>query len=288
MSEVPGKLEVSVIILNYNYPHNIARLLPSLQKTSDVNYETVVVDNGSTPDVVNLLESYRDQGIIDTLVLESVNHYYSVGKNIGVRHSDPTSEFILLLDNDTEIFNGLWLRRMIEWAEGVPETLLPYTWSDLAVYPKDEHRGIISIGGSAHDLTIPGHIRPDGWCCLIRREAWRDMSPDFPMQMADLEMMAGIVRDGYPCGVLHHFQKYIVHHAHGSPIVGVDQQVYAQKIAICPRQPDPIGWWAGLKCDGLDFALDHHRDLLPSGDVCAVEDWYVIHPFECLRSFLGW
>ncbi|MHC4867499.1 MAG: glycosyltransferase family 2 protein [Planctomycetota bacterium] len=94
-------MQVSIVILNWNHPHNISRLLPSLQKTSGVTYETVVVDNGSTADVVGLLKDYQSQGLIDRLVLEPVNHYFSEGNNIGVRHSDPASEFVLLFSGVT-------------------------------------------------------------------------------------------------------------------------------------------------------------------------------------------
>lgn len=270
-------MQVSIIILNWNHPHNISRLLPSLKKTSGITYETIVVDNGSTPDVVKLLAYYQqDLGFIDNLVLEPVNRYFSEGCNIGVRNSDPVSDFILLLNSDTEILNGAWLQRMVEWAEGVPKTLLPYTWSDYPTYPKDISRGIVSIDWG-YDLNVPGCVRPEGWCCLIRREAWREMSPDFPMNMGDMEMMASVVRDGYPCGCLSQYGRYIAHYHGGSrqPVLddsGMEnmslpqrrrerqrRRLIAQQKNRARRQPDMRTWWSGLKCESLDFTLGPHE-----------------------------
>lgn len=256
---------VSIVILNYNYPHNIARLLPTLKMTSGVDYEVIVVDNGSTPEVVDLVKYYRDQGYIDNLILSPINNYFSEGCNIGVRESDPTREYILLLNNDTEILNHIWLYRMIEWANGVPKTLLPYTWSDHPTYPKNIRRGIVSIDWG-YDLNVPGCVRPEGWCCLIRREAWREMSPDFPMTMGDMEMMASVVRDGYPCGCLSQYGRYITHYHGGSrgPVVPIQDEnpvrrkkryKYVEQHKKSTRSPDMRTWWSGLECESLDFTL---------------------------------
>ncbi len=242
--------QVSIIILNFNYPHNITRLLPTLQKTSGVTYETVVVDNGSEPDVVKLLEGYRDQGLIDTLVLEPINNHFSEGNNIGVRHSDPSSEFVLLLNNDTEILRPDWLERMVEWAEGVPEVFFPYAWTSRPTRPTSKRRGIVSIDW-CWTAAIQGNVSPDGWCCLIRRPAWREMDTDFPMACGILKMLASAVRDGHACGVLCQYGKYIKHYGQGSTPPSFREPMRGK--------PDIEGWWAGLECESLDFTLGPHE-----------------------------
>lgn len=249
------KLQVSIVILNYNHPHNITRLLPTLQKTSGVVYETVVVDNGSIPDVVELLKSYQDRGWIDKLVLEPVNHYFSEGNNIGVRHSDPDSKFVLLLNSDTEILDDNWLRCMVEWAEGLPEVLFPYTWSTHPTQPKDIKRGIVSIDWG-WNTQIEGNMQPDGWCCLIRREAWRDIDPDFPMAFGIMKMLAGVIRDGYPCGVLSQYGKIIKHYGQGSTDPDFGEK---HPSGITKSRPDIRGWWKDLRCESLDFTLGQHQ-----------------------------
>jgi glycosyltransferase involved in cell wall biosynthesis len=242
--------QVSIVIVNFNFPHNITRLLPSLKKTVGVDYEVVVVDNGSEPDVVKLLMDHQDQGLIDTLVLEPVNRWFEEGNNIGVRNSDPASEFILLLNNDTEILHGAWLRCMIEWAEGVPEVLFPYAWSSQPAQPKNIRRGIVSIDWG-WDRNMPGDVRPEGWCCLIRREAWREMNPDYGNGLGILKMWADTIRDGHPAGVLCQYKPYIVHYGGGSrPADSKYEPPPPPKLSA-----DPKAWWAGLECETLDFTF---------------------------------
>lgn len=248
--------DVSVIILNHNYPHNILRLLDSLPITTGVDFETVVVDNGSEPLVKELLWEQHRFRRIDTLVDEPVNHWFSEGNNIGVRNSIASTKYILLLNNDTEILHPDWLSRMIEWMEGIPKTLLSYTWSDRAAYPSPGPRDVVSIGWS-YLRNVPGNVRPEGWCCLIRRKFWRDISPDFPFHYGIEEMLGSIARDGGIIGCLSQYGRYITHYGQGSH---VDVMSIVNR-----REPEPREWWKqGTPPEPLDFTLgpDEHRSYL--------------------------
>lgn len=250
-----SKPEVSIIILVSNFPHNIARLLPSLQKTRDVEYETVVVDNGSTPDVGELLKSYRDRGWIDTLVSEPKNRFFSEGNNIGVRHSNSESEFVLLLNSDIEITHGLWLHRAVEWANGVPETLLPYTWTDYPTCPKNIRRGIVSLGWCWNRDPTAG-LTPDGFCTLIRRDAWRELDLRYPMAYGIMVSLSTAIREGHPCGVLCQYGRYFTHFGQGSMEENF-KQVYPDGM---PRtNPEMVDWWKDLEVESLDFTLGPHE-----------------------------
>ncbi len=237
-------MQVSIVILNYNHPHNIERLLPSLKQTRGVTYEVVVVDNGSEPDVVQTLISLKGQGLIDRLVLEPINHYFSQGNNIGVQEGDQDSEFVLLLNSDVEILDPDWLRYMVEWADGLPEVLFPLSWSPEPTQPKNIRRGIVSIDYQ-YNTQAPDNILPEGWCCLVRREAWQDMDTNFPHAYGILKMLANVVRAGHPCGVLCQYGKVIKHYGQGSTPPGT-------KIPSVGK-PDMEGWWKGLECESLDF-----------------------------------
>ena len=241
-------MDVSIIVLNFNHPEHITRLLPTLQTTTGVEYETVVVDNGSEPAVVERLKEYKAQGMIDTLVLEPENNYFSEGNNIGVRHSDPSSEFILLLNNDTEILRSDWLERMLEWAEGTPEVFYPYAWTTHPTKPKNERKGIVSFDYCWNE-NVPSNVTPDGWCCLIRREAWREMDPNFPMAFGIMKMLASAIKDGHRAGVLSQFGHYIRHFGQGS----------SGDRVRCNGKPDMVGWWEGAECETLDFTLGEHE-----------------------------
>lgn len=244
--------EVSIIVLNYNYPEVITRLLKSLPMTTGVDYELVVVDNGSEPEAVNVLKRFYSDGIINTLVPEPINNWFSEGNNIGVRHCCPGSKYLLLLNADTEIVHPLWLCRMVEWMEGVPKTLLPYTWSDKAIAPSPGPRGIVSMGWS-YDKDIPGHSRPEGWCIMFRRELWQDMSPDFPFYHGFEEMMAKVMRTGARAGCLCQYSKYITHYEGGCESWKRKEQIHNK------RTPDMLGWFKGLQPEALDFTLGPHE-----------------------------
>lgn len=236
---------VSIVVLNYNHPGVIGRLLDSLSMTTGVPYELVVVDNGSTPDVVELLKCFKASGKIDTLVLEPINHFFSEGNNIGVRHSNPGTEYILLLNSDTRILHPEWLLRLARWMEGTQET---QPSDSRPVVPTPGPKDVVSIGWSS-DPLVPGHARAEGWCCLIRRSKWKDLSPDFPFHGGFEEMVADRARSGAKVGVLVGYDKYIVHDEQGS---GGSRDVPAAK-----RPMDIETWFRGTPpTEMLNFARD--------------------------------
>jgi GT2 family glycosyltransferase len=173
--------KVSIVVLTHNHPAVFSRLYESLVMTEGVPYEVVNVDNGSDDELSRaVLWTFLQRGIITKLVLEPVNHFFSEGNNIGVRNSNPASEYILLLNSDCEVQRPDWLSKMVEWMEGVPKTLQPYTWCTSPTVPSPGPRDIVSIGWSASN-DVPGPpgwhcgARPEGWCCMIRRTVWRDI-----------------------------------------------------------------------------------------------------------------
>ncbi|WP_051321275.1 glycosyltransferase family 2 protein [Chrysiogenes arsenatis] len=54
---------ISVLINNYNYGRFIAQCVESVLKQTYTNYELIIVDDGSTDDSVNVLESFSDPRI---------------------------------------------------------------------------------------------------------------------------------------------------------------------------------------------------------------------------------
>jgi glycosyltransferase involved in cell wall biosynthesis len=211
----------------------------------------VVVDNGSKPESVTVLQGFRAHGMITKLILEPINHFFSEGNNIGVRHSNPESKYILLLNNDTEIFRPDWLSKMVQWMEGVPE-ILPYTWSDHPAEPSPSPRDIVAIGWS-YDKNVPGYVRPEGWCCMIRRTFWRELSPDFPFHSGTEEMLASIMRDGGKCGSLCQYAKYIRHYEGGSRTSERQDEI------INKRTADYVAWFKDTMPESLDFTLGPHE-----------------------------
>jgi len=246
---------VSIIVLNYNHPEVIIRLLDTLPMTTGVPYELVVVDNGSEPDVVAMLKTRET---IDTLVLEPINHYFSEGNNIGVRHSNPGSEYILMLNSDIEILHPSWLSKMIEWMEGVPDNVVPFKWSTVPAVPSPGPRDIVSYGWS-YDKQVPGDARLEGFCLLIRRTVWQDISPDFPFGYGTSEMICNMIKAGAKAGMLCRSQPYIRHHIGGS-----GKESLKLPEAQYKRQIDMKECFRGVEAETLDFTMgpDHLKSYL--------------------------
>lgn len=246
---------VSIIILNYNHPEVIDICLRTLTITEGVPYEVVVVDNGSSGDVVEVLEGYQAEGKITTLVKEPVNRFFSEGNNIGVRNANPDSKYLLLLNSDVAFLRADWLAKVVGWMEGTTVSY-PAVWDLHPTHADEGPRDIVSVGWS-HDTNVqPGRIRPEGWCCLIRRSVWQEMSPDLPWHGGFEEMMANSVRAGAKAGVLSQYARYLVHREGGSKVPAAP--------AVDARVSDIGAWFGGLRIESLDFTLgpDEHDSYM--------------------------
>lgn len=249
-------MDVSIVILNYNNPHIIEVCLRSLKITEGVDYEVIVVDNASPePGVVDRLEEFKAEGLIDKLVLNRVNGMFAGGNNAGVRVSDSASKYVLLLNSDVGFLRSDWLSKAIAWMEDTIE-YEPSIWRFHPTEPKPGPKDVISIGWSYDPAVEPSHARPEGWCCLIRHNLWSDISPDFPWHYGFEEMLANTARRGARIGVLSQYGKYLVHAEGGS---GTSHMQILNK-----RTPDIPGWFRGLEIETLDFTLgpNEHQSYL--------------------------
>jgi len=260
---------VSIITLNWSHPeakyrHVIRELLDTISITTGVSYELVVVDNSSPdPTTTGLLEHYRDDGIITTLVLSPENHYFCEGNNIGVRFSNPESKYILLLSSDIKVLRPDWLWKLVQWMEP------PFTFFTL---PYD----IISLGWSPDKNVQPSMVRPEGFCCMFRRRVWRDLDPAFVQCNGLEEAIALSIRAGARCGVLANMAKYI-HHGPGSESWRVREEITAKTT----RQPDYRKWFDGLTIHTLDFTLTQaDKDRMTATDDYWLREQHNFKAFE--------
>lgn len=251
MSETPV---VSIVIVNFNHPELIDICLRSLSILEDVPYEVVVVDNGSRPDVVHLLREFQEKGLITTLVAEPTNHFFSEGNNIGFRHTNPESEYILLVNSDVGFLRPDLLTKIVGWMEGTV-TYYPSIWGLEPAVPDPGPRDIVSVGW-AHDAAVePSHARPEGFCCMIRRSVWQDMSPDFPFHYGFEEAVSKMIKAGAKCGVLSQYGSYFVHREGGSKLIEVVDGVTNRRTPAVPE------WFGGLDIETLDFTLGPSEHL---------------------------
>jgi len=102
-----NKLNVTVVIPNYNGEKLLPTCLGSLEKQTYGSFETIVVDNGSTDGSVNLCAQRYPQV---SLVRVGENRGFAHAANEGVRRA--RSELVALLNNDTET-DPHWLAELV-------------------------------------------------------------------------------------------------------------------------------------------------------------------------------
>ncbi len=107
------KPKVSIIIANWNGRDILERCLFSLfSKTTYPNYEVILVDNGSKDGSLDRVNASYPQ--VKLIELDK-NYGFSVATNKGIRAS--SGEYILFLNNDTEIIQGDWIGDLVTTAE---------------------------------------------------------------------------------------------------------------------------------------------------------------------------
>ena len=94
--------KVSIVTVNYKQPQVTTELLNSIAELSFPNLEVIVVDNAQAYDDTPLYKSHYEHVKVINV---KENAGFAKGNNIGIRAS--SGDYILLLNNDTEISNGL-------------------------------------------------------------------------------------------------------------------------------------------------------------------------------------
>ena len=106
---------VTVVVPNWNGERFLDLCLSSLRRQSFEDFETVLVDNGSTDASVDFVK--RNFPEVRVVSLDH-NRGFSAAVNAGIRTSN--AEHIALLNNDTEVDPG-WLEALVRAAEAHPE-----------------------------------------------------------------------------------------------------------------------------------------------------------------------
>lgn len=98
---MPKKIDLSIIILNYNSVNYLNRCLNSLfkSKLGDYKIEIIVVDNASTDQSLNLAKKHHPRSV-KYLALKK-NLGFAAGNNQGVKIISPSTKYVLFLNPDT-------------------------------------------------------------------------------------------------------------------------------------------------------------------------------------------
>ncbi|MFC4439732.1 MULTISPECIES: glycosyltransferase family 2 protein [Natrialbaceae] len=142
---------VSVIIPTYNREETVSRAIDSVLAQTVENVEVVVVDDGSTDDTEDVLESYDDERLRP--VYHETNQGANVARNTGIEHA--RGKYVAFLDSDDEWRSekleaqlDLLEKRSAEWVAAYCDFMFELT------SPVDRLRGLAaSVLSRADDQT---------------------------------------------------------------------------------------------------------------------------------------
>ena len=152
-------ISVSIIILCWNNLEYTKKCIESIRKNTELNYQLVIVDNGSTDGTLQYAETILNER--DMLIRSSKNMGFSSGNNLGARVT--TGEYLLFLNNDCEVGVN-WLEQLITASE---DAVL--VGASLAFLEKDDKKKILYYRGVCKNDAEPMSYL-EGWCLLIRRK----------------------------------------------------------------------------------------------------------------------
>ncbi|MGF1541132.1 MAG: glycosyltransferase [Pleurocapsa sp.] len=229
--EIKEKQLVSIIIPTRDLSTTLNTCLKSIFiKTTYPNYEVIVIDNGSQESATfECFESWKKQEPARFKCYRyDIPFNYSQINNYAVEKSQ--GNYLLFLNNDTEIISNDWVEAMVEQAQrpsiGAVGALLLYPDKTI------QHAGVVlGIGGVANHshkgypsllpgyfcqvITINNYSAVTGACLMCRREVFKEVS-GFEEQLAvafnDVDFCLKLVEKGYrniylPHVVLYHYES---------------------------------------------------------------------------------
>ncbi|MCX6620153.1 MAG: glycosyltransferase family 2 protein [Acidobacteria bacterium] len=173
---------VSVVVVNWNRKELLRRCLESLAAQRGVNFEVVLVDNGSTDGSLRMIEqefSARPDLPL-RLIRNSGNRGFCGANNQGIQAA-AASEFVALLNNDAEAADG-WLAALLSAFQDRPDVGMAASkvlvYEDPRridkvghlIYPDGQNRG---RGSGEYDHgqydQVEETLWPDGCAAMYRR-----------------------------------------------------------------------------------------------------------------------
>jgi glycosyltransferase involved in cell wall biosynthesis len=115
---------ISIVIPTYNRPIEVVKAVRAIQAQSFTGWELVIVNNGCTDNTEAVLTEVAagDSRIrIETIPRTRA----TAARNHGIRCTKPTSEFVMLHDDDDWLFPGV-LEKLLRKADERPDAVLAY------------------------------------------------------------------------------------------------------------------------------------------------------------------
>lgn len=232
--------KVSIIIPSRNKADMLRKCLRSIDKKSTYrNFEIIVIDNNSDEkEFFTLIKQYTKQSKIPFKCVQD-KEVFNFSRLINLGRKNASGEFILLLNNDTEVISPDWLEAMMEHAQrkeiGVVGAKLLYDNDTI------QHAGVIvGLGGAAGHVLVgedrdgPGYFNyvnmlntysaVTGACFMVRKSVFDEVGgfdESFGTEYNDVDFCLKIREAGYynlyvPHCELYHFESMSRGHPHST------------------------------------------------------------------------
>ncbi|MBQ8945613.1 MAG: glycosyltransferase family 2 protein [Lachnospiraceae bacterium] len=230
--EIQGDPKVSIVIPNKDHTEDLTRCINSIiEKSTYDNYEIIVVENNSVTD--EIFEYYKklEASDADIKVVRYEDEFnFSAVCNAGVRASG--GEYILLLNNDTEVITLDWIEELLMYAQrdDVACSGAKLYYPDMTI----QHAGVV-IGLGAHRTAGHTHYRMPvtnlgymgrlcyaqdvtavtGACLMVSREIYDQvggLDESFRVSLNDVDFCLKCRHAGYlnvftPFAELYHYES---------------------------------------------------------------------------------
>jgi GT2 family glycosyltransferase len=229
--DIATKKLVSIIIPTRDLAKTLNTCLKSIfEKTTYPQYEVVVIDNGSKEE--ETFKCFEDWQNKEPDRFKCYRHdipfNYSQINNYAVQKAQ--GEYLLFLNNDTEVITTDWIEAMIEQAQRASIGAV----GALLLYPDDtiQHAGVVlgigGVAGHSHKYLpsiLPGYISQaittnnysavTGACLMCRREVFEEVGgfeEKLTVAFNDIDFCLKLIERGYrniylPHVALYHYES---------------------------------------------------------------------------------
>lgn len=226
-----GRPKISILIPNYEHLDDLRKCVESVLKRSTYdNYEIIIIENNSRSgklfDYYEKISSEHDN--IKIIEWEGKFNYSAIN-NYGVREA-AEGEYLLLLNNDTEVITPGWIEEMLMYVQredvGAAGAKLYYPDGTI------QHAGVVlGLGSAAGHVSMRSPGESAGYmgrniyaqnlsavtaaCMMIGRDVWEEaggLDEEFAVAYNDVDLCLKIREAGYlivwtPFAELYHFES---------------------------------------------------------------------------------
>lgn len=229
--EIQGSPRVSIVIPNKDHIEDLRRCITSIvEKSTYDNYEIIVVENNSTTEeIFDYYKQIQENPNIRVIIYEGAFNYSKIN-NLGV--SQAQGDYILLLNNDTQVITLDWIEELLMYAQrsDVGAVGAKLFYEDRTI----QHAGVV-LGLGQHRTAGHSHYRVSsnnlgymgrlcyaqnvmavtGACLMMRKEVFDKLGgldESFAVSLNDVDLCVRAWKAGYinvftPFAELYHFES---------------------------------------------------------------------------------